>query len=66
MFIEEKNDHQRLLELYRQFNSSQSSSACGLESTAFQNAAHTSQTCLRRNDISNSLVDFQENILGSH
>lgn len=60
MFIDEENDYQQLLQFYRQFNNSQSSAVCGLELKSFQNAAHTSPTCLRRNDISHSLIDLQE------
>ena len=60
MFIDEQEDYQQLLRFYRQFNTSQSSPVCGLELKSFQNAAHTSQTCLRRNDISHSLIDLQE------
>jgi nicastrin len=60
MLIDEEDDYKRLVEFYRQFNISQSSSVCGLELKAFQNAAHTSQTCMRRNDISHSLIDLQE------
>lgn len=62
MFIDEEDDYQQLLQFYRRFNSSQSSSSsvCGLELKSFQNAAHTTPTCLRRNDISHSLIDLQE------
>ncbi len=60
MLIDEEDDYKRLVTFYRQFNSSQSSPACGLELKSFQNAAHTSRTCMRRNDISHSLIDLQE------
>jgi nicastrin len=60
MLIDEEDDYKHLVEFYRQFNSSQSSPACGLELKTFQSAAHTSQTCMRRNDISHSLIDLQE------
>ncbi|CAF1000453.1 unnamed protein product [Rotaria sp. Silwood1] len=60
MLIDEEDDYKRLLEFYRQFNSSQSSPVCGLELKIFQNAAHTTKTCMRRNDISHSLIDLQE------
>lgn len=60
MLIDEEDDYKRLVEFYRQFNSSQSSAACGLELKTFQNAAHTTKTCMRRNDISHSLIDLQE------
>jgi nicastrin len=60
MLIDEEDDYKRLVTFYRQFNSTQSSPACGLELKAFQSAAHTSRTCMRRNDISHSLIDLQE------
>jgi hypothetical protein len=60
MLIDEEDDYQRLLYFYQRFNSSQSSPACGLELKAFQSAAHTSKTCMRRNDISYSIIDLQE------
>ena len=60
MLIDEVDDYKELLRFYQQFNDNQSSLVCGLELTAFQNAAHTSKTCMRRNDISHSLIDFQE------
>ena len=60
MLIDEEDDYRRLLQFYQQFNASESSPACGLELKAFQNAAHTSKTCMRRNDISHSLIDIQE------
>ena len=60
MLIDELNDYNQLLEFYQNFNSSASSPACGLELKTFQNAAHTSKTCLRRNDISHSMIDAQE------
>ena len=60
MFIDEFDDYQRLIQFYRQFNSSQSTPACGLELKAFQNAAHSTRTCMRRNDITHSLIDLQE------
>ncbi|CAF4134665.1 unnamed protein product, partial [Rotaria sordida] len=60
MLIDEEDDYKRLIEFYRQFNNSQSSPACGLELKSFQNAAHTTKTCMTRNDISHSLIDLQE------
>lgn len=57
MFIDEEDDYNKLIKFYRQFNSSASSPACGLELQTFQSAAHTSQTCLRRNTISHLLLD---------
>jgi nicastrin len=60
MLIDEEDDYKQLLKFYQQFNSSDSSPACGLELKTFQSAAHTSRTCMRRNDISHSLIDPQE------
>ncbi|CAF0819394.1 unnamed protein product [Adineta ricciae] len=60
MLIDEKDDYEQLVRFYRQFNSSHSSPACGLELKTFQNAAHTSKTCMRRNDITHSLIDLPE------
>lgn len=60
MFIDEEEDYQQLVRFYRQFNTTQSSPVCGLELKSFQNAAHSSPTCLRRNEISHSLIDLQE------
>jgi nicastrin len=60
MLIDEEDDYKRLVEFYRQFNNTQSSPACGLELKAFQNAAHATKTCMRRSDISHSLIDLQE------
>jgi hypothetical protein len=60
MLIDEEDDYKRLVTFYRQFNSSQATPACGLELKAFQNAAHSSETCMRRNEISHSLIDLQE------
>jgi nicastrin len=60
MLIDEEDDYKQLVALYQKFNSSRSSPACGLELKAFQNAAHTSKTCMRRNEISHSLIDVQE------
>jgi hypothetical protein len=60
MLLDEEDDYKRLVTFYRQFNSSQLSPACGLELKAFQNAAHTTKTCMRRSDISHSLIDLQE------
>jgi nicastrin len=60
MLIDEEDDYKQLVKFYQQFNSSQSSPACGLELKTFQNGAHTSKTCMRRNDISHSLIDAQE------
>ncbi|UJR08681.1 hypothetical protein I4U23_012939 [Adineta vaga] len=60
MLIDEENDYKQLVQFYRQFNSSHSSPACGLELKTFQNAAHTSKTCMRRNDIAHSLIDLPE------
>ena len=60
MLLDEEDDYKNLVRIYRQFNTSQSSPVCGLELKSFQNAAHTSRTCLRRNDISHSLIDLQE------
>ncbi|CAF3416527.1 unnamed protein product [Rotaria socialis] len=60
MLIEGEDDYQRLLKFYQQFNNSQSTPACGLELKTFQSAAHTTKTCMRRNDISHSIIDFQE------
>ncbi|CAF0844539.1 unnamed protein product [Adineta steineri] len=60
MLVDEENDYKQLLHFYQQFNSSQSTPACGLEMKTFQNAAHTSKTCMRRNDISHSLIDLPE------
>jgi hypothetical protein len=60
MLIDEEDDYKSLVHFYRQFDSSSSSPTCGLELKAFQNAAHTSKTCMRRNDISHSLIDVPE------
>ncbi|CAF0977290.1 unnamed protein product [Rotaria sordida] len=61
MLIDEEDDYKQLIKFYRQFNYSQSSSpTCGLELKSFQNAAHSSKTCIRRNDISHSLIDLEE------
>ncbi|CAF0779580.1 unnamed protein product [Rotaria sp. Silwood1] len=60
MLIDEEDDYKQLVQFYRQFNHSQSSPTCGLELKTFQNAAHTSKTCLRRNSISHSLIDIEE------
>jgi nicastrin len=60
MLIDEENDYKQLVQFYQKFNSSASSPACGLELRTFQEAAHTTKTCIRRNDISHSLIDTQE------
>jgi nicastrin len=61
MFIDEQDDYQRLVEFYRKFpTTSTSAPVCGLELKVFQSAAHTSKTCMRRNDISHSLIDPPE------
>ncbi|CAF3704592.1 unnamed protein product [Rotaria socialis] len=60
MFIDEQEDYERLVKFYRQFNISQSTPTCGLELNTFQNAAHTSKTCMRRNGISHSFIDSAE------
>jgi hypothetical protein len=60
MLIDEEDDYKQLVKFYRQFNSSQSSPACGLELKSFQSAAHTSKTCIRRSGIAHSLIDSQE------
>ncbi|CAF3076566.1 unnamed protein product [Rotaria sp. Silwood2] len=60
MLIDEEDDYKQLVQFYRQFNHNQSSPTCGLELKTFQNAAHTTKTCMRRNDISHSLIDLQE------
>ncbi|CAF2656258.1 unnamed protein product [Rotaria sp. Silwood2] len=60
MLIDEEDDYKQLVQFYRQFNHNQSSPTCGLELKTFQNAAHTSKTCMRRNGISHSLIDTEE------
>jgi nicastrin len=60
MLIDEEDDYKQLVQFYQKFNSSKSSPACGLELKTFQNAAHTSKTCMRRNSISHSLIDVPE------
>ena len=57
MLLDEEDDYNKLIQFYRQFNSSASSPACGLELQTFQSASHSSRTCLRRSDISHSLID---------
>ncbi|CAF3892928.1 unnamed protein product [Adineta steineri] len=57
VLLDEKDDYERLDKFYRQFYNTQSSPTCGLEVKAFQSAAHTSKTCMRRNEISHSLLD---------
>ena len=56
MLIDEEDDYQRLAK----FSKQSASQTYGLELKVFQNAAHTSRTCIRRNDISHSLIDLQE------
>ena len=60
MLIDELDDYQRLLEFYNKYHLGSSTSPCGLEMKVFQNAAHTSKTCMRRNGISHSIIDEQE------
>ncbi|UJR37534.1 hypothetical protein I4U23_030236 [Adineta vaga] len=60
MLIDEEDDYKLLLDYYKRFDHTQSTPSCGLELKAFQNAAHTSKTCIRRNDISHSLIDTEE------
>ncbi|CAF1372691.1 unnamed protein product [Adineta ricciae] len=62
MLIDEEDDYKLLLSYYQRFNSSQSTSSCGLELKTFQNAAHTSKTCMRRGEISHSLIDEAETL----
>lgn len=62
MLIDEEDDYKQLQAFYQKFKSSQSTPACGLELTAFQNAAHSTKTCMRRNDISHSFIDFPESV----
>lgn len=56
MLLDEEDDYNKLIQFYRQFNTSESF-VCGLELQTFQSAAHTSQTCLRRNGITHLLLD---------
>jgi len=60
MLIDEADDYRQLVTFYQKFNNSKSSPACGLELSTFQNAAHSSQTCMRRNNITHSLIDPQQ------
>lgn len=60
MLIDEQNDYENLVDFYRKFNSSSSTAACGLELSTFQNAAHSTGTCMRRGEISHSLTEGQE------
>lgn len=57
MLIDEEDDYNKLIQLYRQFNVTASTPACGLELRTFQSASHTTSTCLRRSVISHSLID---------
>ncbi len=60
MLLDEYLDYKQLVQFYKKFNGTESSPACGLELKTFQNAAHTTKTCMRRNNISHSLIDAQE------
>ena len=56
MMLDEEDDYKRLVK----YNNQSSGQITGLELKVFQNAAHSSRTCMRRNDISHSLIDLQE------
>ncbi|CAF1285875.1 unnamed protein product, partial [Didymodactylos carnosus] len=61
MMIDEYDDYKRIVEVYHKFNDSNTQSpSCGLEMKTFMNAAHSSKTCMRRNQISHLLIDVEE------